>query len=375
MANGAPNPFTKEAVTGALSRADSLSRNVGDSLPAELPEWNETLDRLYEDRCPRTYLGVLATTLVARMLSPTVNVAKIKKGQDPEAYAAPSIAKMVIPFAKNQGINLRSTSSQVMNGQPFMSKSEITADMTTTPAFSVFYEAVQHVQASTPSEAERVLALLFQRGRQVGAKAGGLALDLAGDEWAFADAVLPALGEFVDRHSEGGKSGQALAAAVLDTLYGADVVRMKKINDPSFSSPGDVTVGEPAWLSCEAKQVPVTTGTLEAFGDDCLHAGIRRALYMALDNWRYPANIDSAKLNKQFGHRMQFDVLTASVDVLNLVRAYSPGTPADQMRALASALLSRLGEIGCSNQTMEEYVAMLVGLGFTHVDGVEPERL
>ena len=50
--------------------------------------------------------------------------------------------------------------------------------------------------------------------------------------------LLEAAVQFTDEDSEGGKRGQALAAAAFDLVF--DDVRMGRINDPSRRFPGDV---------------------------------------------------------------------------------------------------------------------------------------
>jgi len=358
------NPFSGEKVEGALSRADALSRERGSVLAKLLPHWQATIEGLYEESCPKTYVGVLAIALVARMLSATVDVKKIQKRGDPIGYSAAGIGTKIIPFATSQRISLRSTSTQIMNNQPFTFKREITADLTDHHSYPEFYRAVEEVQQLTPDVAEEVLALIFAHGRRAWDDGAGVPLRLEREDWATLEHVLAAIADFVESNPEGGKSGQALAAAILDCVFEPDQVQMKKIHDPSVSSPGDVTVGVPPWISVEAKQVPVTTSHVEAFLDACLDKGIQRARYLALNNYRYPRNIDTDRLARLYGERMSFEVSLSAADALNAVRSFATGPPGTQATHLARALLSRLQQIGFPPSGVEALTALLGELGF-----------
>jgi SacI restriction endonuclease len=356
--------FSGEAINGALSAADVLARTEGESLVDELPEWNRRLDRLIAEQCPRTYLPVLCVTLVARMLSPSVNVLKIQKRGEDDAYSAPSIGSKLIPFTTSQGINLRSASTQVLNNQPFTFKREITADLTDNQHYPKFFTAASAVQTLTTTEAKRVLALAFYRGRQLRGASITLGATPATNAWSFRNDVLATVAKFVSSHTDGGRVGQAFGAAMMDVLYGSDLTTMKKINDPSFSAPGDFTVGQPIWLSGEAKQTVVTIGTVKAFADACLSAGIHRAIFLALSNAPYPDNISNTMLAKQYDDKMQLSVFTSAADACQTLLVQAPLAPMDLANSLVSRLLDRMQEIGCDSATIQAYVDAMKPHGF-----------
>jgi hypothetical protein len=133
--------------------------------------WSNRFESLEGDTTPKTYLAILAVTLCARSMyeQDKLDVFAVKAGSDSRGYSAPSIGSKLASFVKEQGIDLRATSSQPMNNQPFTYVERIVLNMGVKKSAQLhwenFYEAVSAVQGLRSEEALQVLAMLFERRR------------------------------------------------------------------------------------------------------------------------------------------------------------------------------------------------------------------
>lgn len=352
-----------DLINGVLSEADARSRQRGDALAREWPEWADRLAELYEPRCPRTYVPVICVMLVARALSAEIDVLRTQVKGSRDGYAAASIGKRLIPFATSQGVDLRTTSTNVLNSQPFTFKDYVTPDLSDNAHYPVFYDTAQRVQALLSAAALDVLALAFHMGR--GHQRVPVELHAAPprDTFRFLADVSETVVEFVSENSDGGRVGQAFGAALLDTVFGGPVA-MKKVNDPSFSAPGDFSAGAPPWLAGEAKQTPVVTGTVTAFVDACRRRGLRRAWYLALANEPYPDNLSRDQLGRRFGDTMELRIFVSPREALDGLLGAVAGDPGEIATNLVTNLVARLEEIGCAGDLIGRLLAALEPLGF-----------
>lgn len=169
---------TSEAVTAALHEAIYRAAEIRDGRQPADRDWLPRLTALYADK-RITYWPVACVTLIARVASPDVDVRKIQKRNQPDAYAASSIGQALIKEAGAAQIDMRTDSTNVLNSQPFTFKSLITPDLTADPSYPLFYQLVEDIQLLTPDEARSVLAAAFsvgmagwstrkRRGRQAG---------------------------------------------------------------------------------------------------------------------------------------------------------------------------------------------------------------
>jgi len=354
-------------IRGALSRADESARSIGAALRSRYPEWVDVIEGLRAPQCPRTYLPVLAVLLTARALrsSSELDVLDIQQQTSKRGYAAASIGKLVIPFAVEQGIDLRSKSSQIMNNQPFTFKARVEPRMSSplkAAFYDSFYDAANSVNALESDAALDLLALLFDLCRATGATVIE-PVSVEGGLRALA-ALVQATAEFVTTHSDNGRVGQAFVAAVLDVVYGSKHVVLGNTADPDASVPGDVQVAGDSgvWLWTEVKQKSVTTGDVEQFIGKVRKVGGERILYCALGNERYPHNIDRMRIARLTeSAAIDVAVFVSPADLLGDLLTLAPGSFNSLASRLATAMLTRLEEAGCPYATTEAYQD-LVGL-------------
>ncbi len=340
----------RDDILSALSRADEAARERGDELAAKHTDWATDLAFLGSDECPITYLPVLAVMLTARSIREReqLDVLDIQRGTSARGYSSQSIAKLLITFATQAGIDLRTTSSQVMNSQPFTYKKRVTPDMAgdrVRAAYARFYAAAEGVEQLDSETAGEILAVIFHTRRGLSDPVAELIVS-AGDRHAL-DAILQVTAEFVAENSESGKVGQAFAAALFDLLFPGHQVRMGKNNDPSTTIPGDVQVGSDGrfWLWAEVKQRAVVTSEIQAFVDRVKVIGGDRAMYFALGNALYPQNIDVNQLQKRaVKDGVELTVYSAPEVALSDLLAKAPGSAGIMAEGIANRMLHRLHE-------------------------------
>jgi hypothetical protein len=352
--------LSEEEIRRALSRADLLARDSGEDLRAMYPEWVETFSYLAGRDCPKTYLPVIAILLTARSMRDALelDVLDIQQQTSPRGYAASSIGRLVIPFATEQGVDLRSKSSQVLNNQPFTFKKMITPGMTDRKPvqFSRFYDAACAVNALTPETAHEVLALLFHVNRAVSREV--VTFTAAKMGWNQARLHFTAWERFTDENSDNGKVGLVFVASMLELVYGEPAVIMGQNWDPDVTTPGDVQVRDEfgTWLWTEVKQKPITTGDVQAFiGKVILVAGVR-ILYCALANANYRNNLDHGRLAKLSAREsIDMTIVESPTTLVDLLFSRCPGQPGVLVAKMAEAMTRRLAEADVTPEVCERF--------------------
>jgi hypothetical protein len=355
--------LSEEQIRGTLSSADLLARTSGDALKSKYPEWVDTIGFLSSRDCPVTYLPVTAILLTARSMKDAseLDVLDIQKQSSPRGYAASSIGRIVIPFATEQGIDLRSKSSQVLNNQPFTFKKNITPGMTDRKPvqFARFYESARSINELSPPEARDVLALLFHLSRALTKDVR--TFQTTEMSWSEALSHFRAWVVFTEANSDNGKVGLVFVASVLELLYGEDAIDMGHNSDPDFSTPGDVQVldGLNPWLWTEVKQKTITTGDVQTFIEKVRAAGGSRILYCALANFNYRNNLNHEKLLKlAFEASLDLTIVESPAALLDLLLPRCPGQPGALVAGMADAMSRRLVEAGASQDVTESFATL-----------------
>ena len=363
--DGVGNKIVGDELLVTLAHANEAAKHEAAYLEQDpdLEAWREVIDRLSEDDIPKTYLAILAVTLVARALleADKLDVRHIKASTSPNGYSASSIGKSLASFAKEQRIDLRATSSQPLNNQPFTFEPAIKPEMGVAPrhqqAWAGFYQDVCGVNGLTSEEARRVLALLFHLRRSVDAPTIKAKVHSGGK--ATLDKISAAVGQFVSATADGGKVGQSFVAALLDLMYGSDEVALGKTQDPDAGKPGDVHVGwgsEGVWLWTEAKQKTVATGDVKGFLEKVHGVGGERVVYFALTNSAYSGSLKEEQIEKRAAQLgMGVTVIESPPAALDWLLPLAPGSFASVSGRLLERMHARMTESGCSPQTLKAF--------------------
>lgn len=356
------------AISGKDTQAVLVEANELAKFPETIAlrdEWPGFLEKLTLDKCPRTYLVVTCILLVARAMHPkeSLNVLEIKRGNDPDSkgYSAPSIGGPLAAFAKEHQIDLRATSQQPMNNQPFTYKDVIVEDMGIRPTlkkhWDAFFEIANYVNDLSSDSSVQFLAYIFASRKKVVHLTKKY--DIGHVDWKVLENAAEKVAEFVDSKSDAGKVGQAFASALLDLLYSSDFVDQGNSQDPDAGIPGDVHVrglNEEIWLWVEVKQQPIQTGQVIGFMDKVSDNQGERILYLALKNSDYPSNISIKKVTQQASKKdLRITVFQSPEEAIEWFLEYAPGSYAEVMGSLLSRMQSRLVESGCSAETLGEF--------------------
>lgn len=328
-------------------------------------QWKHYLDLMTDDKCPRTYLAVTCILLTARAMHPRseLNVLEIKRGENESdsGYSAPSIGSVLAAFAKEHLIDLRATSQQPMNNQPFTYKNSITKDMSVKPSAQVFwnsfFEIANFVNDMPSDKALHFLAFIFSGRKKVKTEAKEYATGHI--DWAFIEQAKELISTFIDAKSDSGKVGQAFASALLDVLYSEDFVDQGNSQDPDASTPGDVHVRDLSgqiWLWVEVKQQPIQTGQVIGFIEKVASNNGERVLYLALRNSNYPSEIAVRKVDLAAKKNdIRVTVFQSPEETIEWFLEYAPGTYGQVMSTVLNRLHARLTESGCTAATLSEF--------------------
>jgi SacI restriction endonuclease len=350
-----------ESTRGILARANERSK--AEPGPAVAPQWTDLLEVLTSDKCPKTYLAVTCVLLVARAMHPReeLNVLEIQQGDSVTGYSAPSIGKLVASFAKEHHIDLRATSSQPLNNQPFTYKSAITLDMSVQANKQVFwhsfFQGAQDINSLDTDEALNVLAFIFSK--QTKTSVQKREFQVAQIAWAVLDDAVKDLAEFVNHNSGAGKVGQAFGSALLDLLYSSEAVEQGNSQDPDASTPGDVHVRDKngqIWLWVEVKQAPVQSGQVQGFIDKVAAHGGERILYLALKNHNYPSDISIRKIETHAAkNNIRLTIFQSPLETLNWFLEFAGGSSGAMLSNLLDRFHVRLLESGASLEIRERF--------------------
>lgn len=362
-----------EEILRALSTANEAAKRETPS-PAEAAAaeaWAARIASLQQEDSPKTYLAVLGVLLTARSLHgpDQLDVRHIQAGTSPKGYAAASIGGKLAAFAKEQRIDLRATSSQPMNNQPFTFKDRITDDMGAqakhSAAWHNFLGIVNEVNAMSPAEASAVLGLLFRMARKID-QASGIRVHIARPGKATLDKVASAVAQFVAERSDNGKVGQSFVAAVLDLIYGPDNVVLGDTQDPDATTPGDVQVrdAQGVWLWAEAKQKVILTGDVTGFLRKVHDAGGERVAYFALTNSNYSGHIQPAGIERE-AERLGIGIrlLDSPEATLDWLLPLAPGSYAAVAANLLDRMHQRMAESRCPSATTALFESLATRFG------------
>ena len=331
----------------------------------ELTPWPTLIQNLLADKCPKTYLAVSCILMAARAMhsKQELNVLEIKQGSSlsGKGYSAPSIGGLLAAFAKEHNIDLRATSQQPMNNQPFTYKEIILEDMggrpLLKPYWDSFYKLACYVEELSSEEALHFLAYVFANRRTSGVVEKTYKVDHV--NWQVLEKATVLLSKFIDSRSDSGKVGQAFASSLLDLLYSPDFVDQGNSQDPDARVPGDVHVrglDQHIWLWIEVKQQPIQTGQVIGFINKVSDANGERLIYLALKNADYPSEISLRKVEQHAAKKdIRLTLFQSPQETLDWFLEFAPGSYSQVMESLLERMHSRLVESGCSAETLEEY--------------------
>jgi SacI restriction endonuclease len=346
-------------------QALALARS-GESLPAE---WVERTRKVGTARSI-TFTPALGTGLLAKATDRRIDALSLSAGAGHKTYSARGLATAVlVPCCAEEGIDLRSTGREPLNNQPFFGKDRIGPDLNVHDEargdLEYLTECLTSADFLENDDALRAFAA-FLRTR-IEATAEMRHVDL-GKGVLSLDALVAALDQYLAGDSEGGKTGQAAVAAILDLVY-ADV-RTKRINDPSRSWPGDVGVftpppaarsAEALVLCAEVKHRPFSPTEILLFTRKLAAFGTHRAVVIALQQEGQlldEADIQGKALNLHGVFLVLFGSAGAFLrDAMQFGKADLP----ELLALFPARCLARLEELEVSDKRRVKWAALFQG--------------
>ncbi len=340
----------RKAAEKVFAKALALARS-SKPLPAE---WLERTRKVAAAKS-KTFTPVLGNALLAKATDRKVDAFSLREGEGHRSYSARSLAKEVfVPACAGAGIDIRSAGAEPLNNQPFFHAERIAPDINVREnareELAYLCECIERVDFLENQKAlQGLAAFLRSRIEATGAihkvELGTLRLSLADLERA--------LDRFVAEDPEGGKTGQAIGAAILDLVF--EDVRTRRVNDPGVKWPGDVGVfvKDKLLQSAEVKQRPATETEILLFAQRLQNAGVGRALVLAFAQGKAPLDSESLREKAARLYGIELALFLRPSQLLREAVRWAQSEVPVALDALPKRGLARLSEIEASQDRRE----------------------
>lgn len=327
-----------------------------------LPEhWIRSVEEVGSTPGWRTPVAVVGTVLLAKSVDARVNAFSLKATAEIESPYSPRglCHEVLVPFAWEHGYDLGATGREPLNNQPWFRYDYVSDEMRVRdrPALHRLIGVLHDANGLNEDEALAALAAFLRvrrrRLRSVDEASTAGAADLG--------SMISTAEPYVLATTDGGRRGQAFAAAALDLVF--DEVQMLRVNDPSRHWPGDVYVADPEdpdappVLGVEVKQKPIPAGEVLHFASELRRFGVERGLMAAIGPRQDPLDEDalSRRAAAEFGVALQ--VVTSPHDLLTRAVGWASEPTALVLARFPSLMLARLLEIEVPDESLAEWRA------------------
>lgn len=332
-----------------------LLARSGDDLP---DEWTLTVRRIGR-MSSATFTPLLGTALLAKATDDRIDAFSLHASTSHKGYSARSLAKNVlVPRCVAEGIDLRTRGAEPLNNSPFYKERKVHAGLNvserTRQELEELCQALEAVDFLSRDAALAALAAFIRVRIEDGRSATVVPIG-AGTMPLTELVALTA--QFTNADLEGGKRGQALAAAGLDLVH--EDVRSGAINDPSVRAPGDAIVYDAgvAVLAAEAKQKPVVPSEILQFSDRLATAAIGKGLYLALAP--HQPDLGSLDLSTQIAsrHGVAMSIITDVEELVTTALIWSRVGLDTGLSQFPALLMRRLVEFDCDQAGIDEWAS------------------
>ncbi len=229
----------------------------------------------------KTYSSALLCAIVARSVDSKID-ARALMSDYPNGYNAAGVIKWTISWCLENGYHLEHTAAVPFNNSPFNGKRVIErsyANLRDPEAFGVLCDAIDSVHAMSKRSAQALLVSFLQHRLSV---PKALYAPVPNSVLSIRS-MVEAASEFANADPESGRRGQALVAALVESMLNVDVI-CERVNDPSRHAPGDVRAldSDGIYMCIEVKQRPVGPVDIRNFADSLRNHDIFRGLYLAM---------------------------------------------------------------------------------------------
>jgi SacI restriction endonuclease len=315
------------------------------SVPAEWLEWTQRVD----SSPSKTFTVALGTALLAKAANPSIDALALKATSGANAYSARTVGHAVlVPGAVEHGYNLRATGREPLNNQPFFRYDRIDEidriHAGARPFLPDLIAACKAINQLDANEAQAGLAAFLRvrleagQGHLIDLQTGGISMR----------SLIEMTETFVTADPEGGRRGQAFAAAAFDLA--SPHVRSRRVNDPSRRLPGDVQVleGDAAVLAVEVRQKTVSYVEAIQFAESLRKSGVAAGLLAMLDPGQHELDSYGLLVDAETLHGVALGAAYGVQDLLMAATIWSGKSLESVLTSFPSRMLARLEEIDAS---------------------------
>jgi SacI-like restriction endonuclease len=320
-----------------------------------LPEiWTERVERL--ERCPsKTYVAALGTALLAKATADDVDVLTIKSKAGSNAYSMRGVVKTLVEKAPTYGYHLGVTGPEPLNNQPWFGAdrvdriSNLRRDVVEYHREMVRY--LSDLNGSSSEDALKALAAFIRRRQTFAREEIGKNHEQIVLGAGRVEDILEVLTIFLHGKTEGGRTGQALVASVLDLAH--EDVRLAPINDPSSI---DVSVWRESRmiLAVEVKQKAVGESAALHLAEEASARGADKAMLVAIAPDQPRLDHERVRRQSEAAHGVATAVATSIVDLVTTVVIHSGLAASEFAVRLPDTYLGRMRQHGVSDE-MQRY--------------------
>jgi hypothetical protein len=341
-----------QALLLTLDDALALARST-EELPALWISRVERLGRLGI----KTYIAALGGALLAKATDPRVDSLAQDEAAGPRGYSLRRAAEFLAQ-QNNDRYDLGAKGRWPLNNRPFLGgPARIDEFMKISakarPAYEAFLDALRDLNRVEGTEGSAVLAafLRVRMGVQAAERDAARAARKLESDVALED-LVGIVDRFVRAAPEGGRRGQALAAAVLDCAF--DDVELQPINSPH---PGDVRVmsGGAIVLAVEAKQLPVSEAVASELSREAAELGADLAMLVVIAEKHAPLDRDRIQRDALRDDGTLLVVCESVLELIASVAVLSATSAVRVEKDLPGALAVRLREIEASEKGQSEW--------------------
>jgi hypothetical protein len=349
----------REDLEVALERAFLLSRDES-SLPKD---WLQRVRRI-EDAPSKTYTAALGAALLAKATDDKVDSVSWKAIASERGYSLRTVGEFLASKQSAMGFHLGATGKWPLNNSPFYKNHARIdrfegIDARARPFYDDLVRYLHELDRLDSSQATRALAAFLHRRIAFADAERERRKTLVASSAVLAE-VIDIARLFVTEDPEGGRRGQAFAAAVLDCAY--DDVRLRSINDPN---PIDVSAwaGGGMVLAVEVKQLVVDESTAVALAKDAAENGCDRALLVALHPAQQHFDREHIRHEALVNHGVLVEVCASVEELVARVLSGSRLPLTEASIRIQEWYAARMAEHGLVDESRERWANLCKGLG------------
>jgi hypothetical protein len=294
-----------------------------------------------------------------------VDVLTVKRRVSERAYSMRGVAKVLAGRAEHYGYHLGVTGPEPLNNQPFFHGERIdrfaNQGAEVQPYQRDMVRWMRDLNALDVEQAKQALAAYLRVRLAHAAEQQAVADDLRADaSGASLGEVITVAELFVNENPEGGRRGQALAAAVLDCI-GHEQVQLAAINDPRAVDVLLRREGD-AVLAVEVKQKASGENIALHLSEEARKRGADKALLVAIAPDQQPLDRESIRVQADVQDGVLTLVVESVAELFSAAVAFSAGRAVEVAERFPAAYLRRLQEHDVSEEGQSYWADLCAGL-------------